>query len=164
MNDQAIGFRKDKHRFLLKVAAIIIEENCLLMTRKPQTKEYVPIGGTVHLHESSKDALRRLVYEEIGIHYDVRRLVTIQERLYNEVDHEEQTLECHAITFYYLLKSKGQKDGHSLYYSQSRRWPLEWIPLDQIQKYSLEATFPLFWLKKPTQEVVHQVFDDRNKK
>lgn len=162
--DLEAGFRKGKHRFFLRVAALIIEENCLLMTKKPQTKEYIPISGIVHLHESSKDALRRMVYEETGIHYDIKRLAIVQERFYNDIENDEINVECYVITFYYLLKSRGKKEWHSHCYSQSRHWPLEWLSLDQIQKYSIDTSFPLSWLKKPTPEVVHQVFDDREKK
>ncbi|HIU12997.1 MAG TPA: NUDIX domain-containing protein [Candidatus Fimiplasma intestinipullorum] len=162
--DQDCGFQKGETWFYYRVAAFIIEEQCLLMAWDPQKAMYVPLGGGVHLHESGTDALRRQVYEETGIHYEVKRLAEVHEHFYEGKTASLTGLTCHEMTLYYLMKSKGKRFWLDPMTSQERHLSLEWLKLEKIHQYPLDPSFPLAWFDRMPREVQYQVFDERDSK
>lgn len=96
------SFEQDNFWFRYRAAAIIIEDNCVLMAYNNVDDYYYSIGGGVHLGETSEEAIIREVKEETGIAYEVERLAFVNESLF----HGDGTLErkeCHGIELYYLI-------------------------------------------------------------
>lgn len=136
--------------------AIIVEQGALLTLRDPQDGSYRLPGGALHLHEGGQDAIRRSVYEELSVHYEVERLAIVYERYKNLIEGD-----YHSITFYYLMHSRGQKPLPEEAYSQRRFQKVCWLKMADLNKYRLEPSFISSWLSSQPVEIMHIVSDER---
>ena len=146
--DKDCSFEQDGFWFRYRAAAIIIEEDCVLMAYNNIDDYYYSIGGGVHLGETSADAVTREVKEETGIAYEVERLAFVNESLF----HGDGTLEgkeCHGIELYYLMKPKnvqqvcnGSCTGVTTYNAKEY---VRWIPIKDLGNYKI---FPEFFKDK----------------
>ena len=75
-----IGMSTTNGDFSLRAAALIINNNQLLVIKHEDFDCFYTIGGGVNVNETSTDAVIREVCEETGFHLSVDRLVYIQER------------------------------------------------------------------------------------
>jgi len=94
-------FTVNEGRFRYRSAAIIIENECVLMAKNDRDDYYYSVGGAVKLHESAEEAVKREVFEETGIKYEIDKLVFIHENLYKEIN-KDNNIKCHEIAFYFL--------------------------------------------------------------
>lgn len=86
--------------FTLRAAALIMQDDRLLMVKDTQHDSYYTIGGKVHLGEDTQQTILREVKEETGCTLDIDRLVFVQERFFTF-----QGKNHHEICFYYLMKT-----------------------------------------------------------
>ena len=61
------GFDIEKNWFRYRAAAIIIENDCVLLVSNSTVDYYYSVGGGVHMGETSADAVKREVWEETGL-------------------------------------------------------------------------------------------------
>lgn len=78
------GFQRDNNRFRYRAAAVIVEDGCVLFAGTEREDYLYSIGGAVHMGETAKDAVRREVFEETGVRYEIDRLAVIHENFFNE--------------------------------------------------------------------------------
>ncbi len=72
----------DKNAFRYRAAAIIVEENCVLFARNDEDDYYYSVGEAVHMGETSEEAVKREVFEETGLKYEVDHLAVIHENFF----------------------------------------------------------------------------------
>lgn len=94
------GFTKDNSWFRYRAAAIIIEDDCVLFAKNERDDYYYSVGGGIHIGEKAEDAVRREVFEETGISYEVERLAFVHENFFNGSGRLDG-YKCHEITFYF---------------------------------------------------------------
>lgn len=138
------GFTKENSWFRYRVAAIIIENDCVLFAKNERDDYYYSIGGGVHIGEKAEDAVRREVFEETGILYEIERLAFIHENFFNGSGSLDG-YKCHEIAFYFLMKSRGTQELNSDSYSSGVREYMHWIPIDKLESY---RAFPTFFRDK----------------
>lgn len=131
-----ISFQNDQDRFRYKSCAIIIEENAIAFMTNPDETYYYPLGGAVQLGETSEEAVLREIKEETGQDYEIERLLLIHENFFQQDTGKLAGLNCHEISFYYLMKSKGKQ-----FSSLSPSETVEWFPLDQLDNYKAYPNF-----------------------
>jgi len=68
------GFTSGNKWFRYRAAAIIIEEGCVLFAGNELEDYFYSIGGAVHMGETAEDAVKREVFEETGISYEIDHL------------------------------------------------------------------------------------------
>ena len=107
------GFTKSNKWFRYRAAAIIVEEGCVLFAGNEIDDYYYSIGGGVHMGETAEDAVRREVFEETGVPYEVDRLAVIHENFFDESGGSLKGMDCHELSFYFLMKPRGTKELHS---------------------------------------------------
>lgn len=75
-------FPTDQGTFNYRVGAIILDENRLLMVHGRRRDQSYTVGGRVHLHETSEEAMLREIYEETGVKAEIDRLGFIHEHFF----------------------------------------------------------------------------------
>ncbi len=160
--DQDCGFSKGDKWFRYRAAAIIVEDDCVLFARNESDDYYYSIGGGVHLGESSEEAVKREAFEETGVQYDVDYLAIIHENFFVGTSDLEGSL-CHEISFYYMMKPKGNKNlnSHSLTKGGLKE-SMHWIPIDELEKYKAYPTFMKEYLKSDHKGIEHIITDERD--
>lgn len=138
---------KDKRRFRLRAAAIIIENGAVLFATNDAEDYYYTIGGGVQLSETAEEAVRREVKEETGVEYEIERLAFIQENFFKRDDGKLKDLSCHEVTFYFLMKPRGtrQLNSHGKIANNTTEEKMVWLPLDKLGEYD---AYPLFFREK----------------
>ena len=66
------GFINDKKAFRYRAAAIIVEEGCVLFARNDKDDYYYSVGGAVHMGETSEEAVKREVLQQLGYFVYIR--------------------------------------------------------------------------------------------
>ena len=79
-----ISFNVDGVFFMYRVAGICIAGDRVLLCREPALPFWYLPGGRVHANESSPDALRREIYEELGLEPEVGRLLFVVDNIFNQ--------------------------------------------------------------------------------
>lgn len=138
------GFTRGDRWFRYRAAAIIVEDGCVLLASNDVDDYYYSVGGGVHVGETAEEAVVREVLEETGVAYEVDRLAFIHENFF-EGSGSVDTLHCHELSFYFLMKPRGsrQLDSHSVT-SGGIPEHMHWIPLEDLHKY---RAYPSFWRK-----------------
>lgn len=132
-------FKTAQGRFNYRVGAIIIHDNKILMVKNNRDPNYYSVGGRVHLHEAMEDAIKREVFEETGVLFDIDHMGYIHENFF-VMSHSGETY--HEISIYYYMKPI---DNYNLicksHTEDGINESLHWIPLNDIQNYEIYPTF-----------------------
>lgn len=156
------GFTREKNWFRYRAAAIIVEDDCVLLAGNERDKYFYSVGGGVHMGETAEDAVRREVFEETGVAYEIERLVVIHENFFmgeGAVD----GFDCHEVAFYFLMKSRGTKELHSDSRTQDGiKEEMHWISIAELDKYRAYPTFLKEVLGRLDEGIIHIVTDERN--
>ena len=137
----------DNKRFRLRAAAIIIEDNCILFATNDSENYYYSIGGAIELGETAEEAIKREVFEETGVNYEIDRLAFIQENFFERGDGMLKGIKCHEITFYFLMKPRGTKqlNSHSKTLNNTIDERMEWLEINKLENYE---AYPMFFREK----------------
>jgi 8-oxo-dGTP pyrophosphatase MutT (NUDIX family) len=87
-----------QHKLNIRVAVLVRTTKGVLF-EKGKDGYYFALGGRVKIGESSFDAAKREVQEEIGLHVDVLKLVSIVENFFTH-----KGFSFHEVCFVYLLE------------------------------------------------------------
>lgn len=155
------GFTKENNWFRYRAGAIIIEDGCVLLAGNENEDYLYSVGGGVHMGETAEDAVRREVYEETGVHYEIDRLAVIHENFFDHNTGLLKGLNCHEICFYFLMKPRGTQKLHSNSYSFGAREEMHWIPIEELEKYKAYPDFLKAYLAQEHSGVEHIITDER---
>lgn len=158
---QDCGFTNENNWFRFRAGAIIVEDGCVLLAKNEKDDYYYSVGGGVHMNEKAEDAVKREVFEETGVHYEVDRLAVIHENFFEGSGCILDGLHCHEIAFFYLMKPRGTKEIHSDSYTHGVRENMYWIPIEDLHKYTAFPSFLKDYLSKEHLSIEHIVTDER---
>ena len=144
----------------IRVGAIIIKEDKILMVKNNRDDYYYSVGGRIQFGETAEQAVKREVYEELGIEMEIDWLGFICEAYFFGTigDKQERLIYEPAYYFYmkvpedFSLKREAFQEGSNTEY-------LEWVPFD-----TEKTVYPEFFkteLKNPSRETKHIVADER---
>ncbi len=155
------GFRKGDKWFRYRAAAIIVEENCVLFAGNEVNDYYYSIGGAVHLGETSEEAVKREVFEETGVEYEIDYLAVIHENFFVG-SFDLNGIDCHEIAFYYMMKPKGNKNLNSRSFTMGGvKESMHWIPIDELSSFKAFPSFMKEYLQSDHTGVEHIITDER---
>jgi ADP-ribose pyrophosphatase YjhB (NUDIX family) len=145
----------DDWRFQLRVAAVFLRSDHVLLQRAIDGPFWVFPGGRVHALERTSDAVVRTMRGEIGQDVMVRQLHWVMEYLTRTNDGR-----LHELGFYYAVDlpegspyldltatHTGTERGHEL--------TLCWFPVDELEDVPLLPSFFRTALRQPPDEVQH---------
>jgi len=155
------GFTKEDRWFRYRATAIIVEEGCVLFACNEREDYFYSIGGGVHHGERAEAAVLREVFEETGVHYEIDRLAVIHENFFNESGGMLKGMDCHEISFYFLMKPRGTMELHSNSMTQGVQEEMRWIPIADLDKYKAYPTFLKEYLGREHTGIAHIVTDER---
>jgi ADP-ribose pyrophosphatase YjhB (NUDIX family) len=155
------GFTDGNRRFRYRAAAIIVEDGCVLFAGNEKEDYLYSIGGAVHMGETAEDAVRREVFEETGVEYEVDHLAVIHENFFHEKTGSLKGLECHEIALYYLMKPRGTKELHSDSCTMGVKETMHWIPVGEIGLCKAYPSFLKEYLFSEHHGIEHIVTDER---
>lgn len=155
------GFIKKNNWFRYRAGAIIIEDDYILFAGNEHEDYLYSIGGGVHMGEKAEDAVLREVFEETGVHYEIDHLAVIHENFFNENNGTLKGLNCHEISFYFLMKPRGTRELHSNSYVFGVKEEMHWIPIKDLNKYKAFPSFLQDYLNSEHSGIEHIITDER---
>lgn len=130
------GFMRGNQWFRMRVGAIIIEEGYMLFGFNRKNDFYYTVGGGIHLGESTEEAIKREVYEETGIAYEIDKMAFVHEYFFN-LEFDGVKRECQEVSFYYLMKPQGRRlEISKESYTLGMREEFIWIPLNKLNEHN----------------------------
>lgn len=155
------GFTKENNWFRYRAAAIIIKNDCVLFATNEKEDYLYSVGGGVHMGETAEDAVLREVFEETGVHYEIDHLAVIHENFFDENNGALKGLNCHEISFYFLMKPRGTQELRSNSMTQGVKEEMCWIPIKDLDKYKAFPSFLKDFHSKEHFGIEHIVTDER---
>jgi len=134
------GFIKENYWFRYRACAIIIEDDCVLVSRNDRVPYYYSVGGAVHLTETAEEAAVREAYEETGVLYEIDRLAFVHENFFLGT-WDDGDKKCHEVALYFLMKPKGVKEFNWESISSGAKETVCWLPIDKLGDYEVYPTF-----------------------
>jgi len=120
----------------VRTSGIIIHDNKILLHKNINEEHYALIGGRVAIGESSEEALKREVMEEMGKEVDIIEGLTTVENFFEMKDSK-----YYEILFVHRLEFKDEQDKKILDTIKNVEGKdyliYEWIDIDEIDKYPL---------------------------
>ena len=141
-----LTFKTEAGIFNYRVCAIILHNGSLLTTKNKSTTYYFLPGGRVKLHEDAETAIRRELYEELGIVGKIVRPLWLNQGFFTEDVTKER---FHELCIYYLIDVSDtdlpNRGTTFVRYEGEKRYHYEWIPLERLKD---EYLYPLFIKEK----------------
>lgn len=124
-------------------------------------KSWFRYRGGVHHGETAEDAVKREVLEETGVPYEIDRLAVIHENFFSQNSGTLKGLECHEISFYFLMKPRGTQELHSDSITHGVKEKMYGIPIKDLDKHKAFPAFLKDYLTRPHPGIEHIVTDGR---
>jgi 8-oxo-dGTP pyrophosphatase MutT (NUDIX family) len=142
-------------RFNYRAAGIVLHEGRVLLTRFSKLSFWFLPGGRVDLGESSPDALRREMREEIREDVTIERLVWVVENFYKDVEGD-----YHELGMYYLMTlPEGspvlRADGPVDFLDAGQTMQFQWFPLAGLDQIEVMPPFVVNRLRDLPDHPVH---------
>lgn len=142
-----VGYKNSSGNFSLRAAALIIQDNKLLVAKSQDYDCYYTVGGGIRQNETSDKAVLRECFEETGHPYQIDRLVYVQERFF-----QLENINHHEVVFFYLMKDDGFEVVSGVNTDQQKE-QLFWLPIEEVEEINLVPTF----LKTALQDIPKEI-------
>ncbi|MFA9414272.1 NUDIX hydrolase [Streptococcus sp. E29BA] len=139
----------DHKTFGVRSTALLVRGNQIYLAKSP-AGQYYCIGGAIAVGETTEEAVRREVREEVGCDSQVDELAFVVENHF-ELDGRI----FHQIEFHYLVTPLSEPNA-SMVEGDSRR-QCEWVSFDDLEALDLNPAFLKTALKNWDGQVKHVV-------
>lgn len=137
-----ITFEMTRGKFNVRVAALIVHEGKILVMRDDAGDYFYLPGGRITLHETSGDAMRREILEELNETVSSPRLRWVVENYFYE---KHQKMDFHEICFFYECKlnhdSKVLSCTEFETEERGRVNHFQWIPVQDLEVANVVPSF-----------------------
>ena len=144
----------------IRVGAIIMRNNKILMVGNERSDYFYSVGGRVKFGETAEEAVVREVYEETGVKMEVDRLGFVHENYFYGDAPTNFGKQIYEISFFFYMKVPNDFEPISDSFTEDNcKEFLRWVCLDE--NIIMYPTFFRTELKNPTDTVRHFVTDER---
>ena len=144
----------------IRVGAIIIKDNKVLMVKNNKDDYYYSVGGRIQFEETAIQAIKREVKEELGFEMEVDRLGFICEAyFYGTVGDDVERLIYETAYYFYMKIPEDFTLDSKTFLEDGTPEYLEWVPIDTDK-----IIYPEFFkteLKNPSKEIKYIIADER---
>lgn len=124
----------------LRVAAVLVKDNKILVQRDKDGSEYALPGGHVKIGETLEAGLIRETMEEMGVQIECKQMLWSEECFW-----EWNGRQAHNISFYYLIELcdgfEIPDTGEFVSQKDNCNVVIGWMPIEQIQKVTIYPEF-----------------------
>jgi 8-oxo-dGTP pyrophosphatase MutT (NUDIX family) len=131
----------------MRSAVLIETDDGYIFDRDKLYGFYYPIGGRIKINETSENAARREIYEEIGMEIKDIKLKAIVESFF-VYDNKKY----HEICFYYKHKIKGNINLPNDYFAFDE---------EEIEKENIQPKIISEIIKPETDEIIHLTINEQ---
>lgn len=126
-------YQSEQGSFGVRVSALMMQDGRIYLAKSPQGDYYL-LGGAILVNEATVDAVKREIFEEVGIEVEVEALAFIVENHF-KLDH----INYHQIEFHYVVSplTEPQKELEE----GGQRLRCEWVALENLEKIDLKPAF-----------------------
>ena len=136
----------------IRVGAIIVKDNKLLMVGNDRIDYLYSVGGRIKFGETAEEAVVREVYEETGLHLKINRLGFIHENFFYSDSNAKMGKLVYEISYFFYMDVPKEFDLNSNSFTEDNvKEYLTWVGFDDERKM-----FPKF-LKEELKNQVHYV-------
>ena len=137
MDNTRIYIKNNEGSFSYRVAALIIDDNKLLVAKHVDHPVFYTIGGGININETSEEAVIREVMEETGLKLKINKLAFVQER-FLKINNEKH----HEVVLFYLMDVKETINIlDNTFTDQGNKETLHWLYLDELKNVNLVPEF-----------------------
>lgn len=133
-------FTTEKYTCDLRVAAVLIKDNKILVQKEKDGNEYALPGGHVKIGKTLETALIHEIMEEMGVQIECKKLLWSEECFW-----EWSGRQAHNISFYYLIEMYDSfeipDNGEFVSQKDNCNVVIGWMPLEQIQNVTIYPEF-----------------------
>lgn len=142
-----VYFRHDQKCFNFRVAGIIKKDHQVLLSKFNDF--YTLPGGRVKFGETTEQAIKRKIVEEIGIKVNINKLLSINENFfeYGEDDY-------HEVLFVYLCEAQNSADMDE---NEIIKDKFIYKSINDLVNLNLKPEFLLEELKKLPERISHNI-------
>lgn len=160
---ESIKMKTDDYNFKFRVSGLVIKNNKILLVDMDDSGFLCLPGGYVELGETTEEAVKRELVEEIGKNFEIIKYLGIVENYFIN----KNLKKMHEISFYYLMdviddiKEENftlieNDKGHNL------KLDFKWIDLDKIHLFDVRPNFLIDLIKGKKLEFNHLIFNELN--
>lgn len=147
----------------IRVGAIIIKDNKVLMVGNDKVDYLYSVGGRIKFGETTEEAVIREVFEETGVKMQVDRLGFVHENLFCGDGIFKNGKLVYELSYFFYMKVPNDFCIQSQSFTEDNvKERLHWISLDEIENYP--KLYPEFFraeLKNPSNSVKYFLTDER---
>lgn len=154
-----IKIKENNIKFKVRVSCVMIINNKLLVNKYTQDSYCLP-GGYVELGETSLEAAKREMKEELNVEVNVERIMGICENFYTNLRNEK----THGIDFYCKVVPKNIEKvnlndyerleidhGHEILHH------FKWLEIDKLEKNNLLPNEVIKYIKSDKDNVFYTI-------
>lgn len=161
----SIKMKTDDYNFKFRVSGLIIRNNKILLVDMDDSGFLCLPGGYVELGETTEEAVKRELIEEIGEDIMVKKYLGVVENYFIN----KFSKKMHEISFYYLMDFVScdieesnftlieNDKGHNI------KLDFKWINIDEVDNFDIRPNFLKDLFKNNNLEFNHLIFNELNK-
>lgn len=154
-----LTLRTELGLFNHRVAAVIVHNNKLLAQKNVKTNEYYLPGGRINYGESSEEAIKREIREELGV-----TVIDYSSLWINECFFVDSGTRFHEVGIYYLVNLENTEfNNYEPVFELtegSRVNTYEWLDIDSLESIALYPLFVKTEIKNPDKTLKHIITNE----
>lgn len=161
----SIKVKTNDYNFKLRVSGLVIRNNKLLLVEMDNSGFLCLPGGYVELGETTEDAVKRELVEEIGKDVMIKKYLGVVENYFIN----KLSKKMHEISFYYIMDfvdTDIEETNFTLVENDKGyniKLDFKWININEIEKFDIRPKFLKDLVKNNNLEFNHLIFDELNK-
>ena len=161
---QSIKIKTNDYNFKFRVSGLIIKENKLLLVDMDDSGFLCLPGGYVELGETTEEAIKRELLEEVGINFSTTKYLGMVENYFIN----KFSKKIHEISIYYLMSPKDKIDTTDFTIIENdkgkkMKLDFKWIDINNIDNYDVRPSFLKEQISTNNLEFNHLIFNQLDK-